>query len=176
MKLARNGDILNGCLQNASYSCTFCCSTGSCRPRTPGCCRCITLCTGSCAGKPCCTGLQVLKEPGRTSTSKSYMWLYQTSGRAEYPIVLYKYTSQAGRWSTRRPFSRTSPADCMQTATRGTTNCPRTSGWWVAGLIPGESLTRRCRRCPKRNGRILWRQPVSVAAPDCFSWSSLSWT
>ena len=34
---------------------------------------------------------QVLKEPGRTSTSKSYMWLYRTSGCAEYPIVLYEY-------------------------------------------------------------------------------------
>lgn len=34
------------------------------------------------------TTLQVLKEPGRTSTSKSYMWLYRTSGCAEQPIVL----------------------------------------------------------------------------------------
>ena len=37
------------------------------------------------------TTLQVLKEPGRTSTSKSYMWLYRTSGCAEQPIVLYEY-------------------------------------------------------------------------------------
>ena len=37
------------------------------------------------------TTLQVLKEAGRTSTSKSYMWLYRTSGCAEYPIVLYEY-------------------------------------------------------------------------------------
>lgn len=37
------------------------------------------------------TTLQVLKEPGRTSTSKSYMWLYRTSGCAECPIVLYEY-------------------------------------------------------------------------------------
>ena len=37
------------------------------------------------------TTLQVLKEPGRTSTSKSYMWLYRTSGCAEHPIVLYEY-------------------------------------------------------------------------------------
>lgn len=37
------------------------------------------------------TTLQVLKEPGRTSTSKSYMWLYRTSGCAETPIVLYEY-------------------------------------------------------------------------------------
>ena len=37
------------------------------------------------------TTLQVLKEPGRSSTSKSYMWLYRTSGCAEHSIVLYEY-------------------------------------------------------------------------------------
>lgn len=37
------------------------------------------------------TTLQVLKEPGRPSVSKSYMWLYRTSGDAEQPIVLYEY-------------------------------------------------------------------------------------
>lgn len=37
------------------------------------------------------TTLQVLKEPGRTSTSKSYMWLYRTSGYTKHPIVLYEY-------------------------------------------------------------------------------------
>jgi len=37
------------------------------------------------------TTLQVLKEPGKTAQSKSYMWLYRTSGDAENPIVLYDY-------------------------------------------------------------------------------------
>ena len=37
------------------------------------------------------TTLQVLKEAGRPSTSKSYMWLYRTSGCAERAIVLYEY-------------------------------------------------------------------------------------
>jgi Transposase and inactivated derivatives len=37
------------------------------------------------------TTLQVLREPGKTSRSKSYMWLYRTSGDAEHPIVLYEY-------------------------------------------------------------------------------------
>jgi transposase len=36
------------------------------------------------------TTLQVLSEPGRESTSKSYMWLYRT-GRESPPIVLYEY-------------------------------------------------------------------------------------
>ena len=39
------------------------------------------------------TTLQVLKEPGRSSTSKSYMWLYRTSGCAKQAIVLYEYQS-----------------------------------------------------------------------------------
>ena len=37
------------------------------------------------------TTLQVLQEPGRKSTSKSYMWLYRTSGDAWQQIVLYDY-------------------------------------------------------------------------------------
>lgn len=37
------------------------------------------------------TVLQVLKEPGKTAQSKSYMWLYRTSGDTDRPIVLYDY-------------------------------------------------------------------------------------
>jgi hypothetical protein len=37
------------------------------------------------------TTLQVLREAGKAATSKSYMWLYRTSGCAEHPIVLYEY-------------------------------------------------------------------------------------
>ena len=37
------------------------------------------------------TTLQVLKEPGKTAQSKSYMWLYRTSGEAKHQIVLYEY-------------------------------------------------------------------------------------
>jgi len=37
------------------------------------------------------TVLQVLHEDGKTAQSKSYMWLYRTSGDAENPIVLYEY-------------------------------------------------------------------------------------
>lgn len=37
------------------------------------------------------TTLQVLKEAGKKAQSKSYMWLYRTSGDAEHPIVLYEY-------------------------------------------------------------------------------------
>ena len=41
------------------------------------------------------TTLQVLHEPGKTAQSKSYMWLYRTSGDTDRPIVLYEY--QPGR-------------------------------------------------------------------------------
>ena len=37
------------------------------------------------------TTLQVLREPGKTAQSKSYMWLYRTSGDAAHQIVLYEY-------------------------------------------------------------------------------------
>lgn len=37
------------------------------------------------------TTLQVLHEEGKEPQSKSYMWLYRTSGDAKQPIVLYEY-------------------------------------------------------------------------------------
>lgn len=37
------------------------------------------------------TTLQVLREPGKAAQSKSYIWLYRTSGDAAHPIVLYEY-------------------------------------------------------------------------------------
>lgn len=37
------------------------------------------------------TTLQVLHEEGKKPQSKSYMWLYRTSGDAKHPIVLYEY-------------------------------------------------------------------------------------
>ena len=37
------------------------------------------------------TRLQVLREPGKTPQSDSYMWLYRTSGDAVRPVVYYEY-------------------------------------------------------------------------------------
>ena len=37
------------------------------------------------------TTLQVLRKPGKSAQSKSYMWLYRTVCDAEHPIVLYEY-------------------------------------------------------------------------------------
>jgi transposase len=38
------------------------------------------------------TTVQVLHEPGRAAQTKSYMWLYRTSGSSGYRIVVYEYT------------------------------------------------------------------------------------
>ena len=43
------------------------------------------------------TLLQVLKEPGRSAQSKSYLWVYRTSGDTDRPIALSEY--QQGRGS-----------------------------------------------------------------------------
>ena len=37
------------------------------------------------------TTLQVLKEPGKSAQSKSYMWLYRAGAHTSYPMVLYEY-------------------------------------------------------------------------------------
>ena len=37
------------------------------------------------------TTLQVLREPGRAAQSKSYEWIYRTSGCAQHKIVIYDY-------------------------------------------------------------------------------------
>jgi len=37
------------------------------------------------------TTVQVLREPNKSAQSKSYMWLYRTSGDTKRPIVLYDY-------------------------------------------------------------------------------------
>lgn len=43
------------------------------------------------------TPLQVLKEAGRSNTSKSYMWVYR-GGKLEHPVLLYQYQrTRSGR-------------------------------------------------------------------------------
>ena len=38
------------------------------------------------------TVLEVLNEPGRATTSKSYVWIYRTSTYNTQPVILYEYT------------------------------------------------------------------------------------
>ena len=82
------------------------------------------------------TTLQVLKEPGRSSTSKSYMWLYRTSGCAKQAIVLYEYQR------TPSVSCKASRAGCTRMGTRATTSFLRISGWLGAWPTRGENLTR----------------------------------
>lgn len=37
------------------------------------------------------TTIQVLREPGRAAQTKSFEWLYRTSGHCEHPIVIFEY-------------------------------------------------------------------------------------
>jgi len=43
------------------------------------------------------TPVQVLHEPGRKAQTKSYEWLYRTSGCSEHPIVIYEYRETRGQ-------------------------------------------------------------------------------
>ena len=46
------------------------------------------------------TTLEVLYEPGRNSTSKSYMWVYRTSDCTDRPVILYDYQEgQSGAYA-----------------------------------------------------------------------------
>lgn len=47
------------------------------------------------------TTLQVLREPGRAATSKSYLWLYR-SGIEGPPIILYDYQETRGRRESKK--------------------------------------------------------------------------
>jgi len=43
------------------------------------------------------TTYQVLREPGRAAQSKSYEWIYRTSGCSEHKIVIYEYKETRGK-------------------------------------------------------------------------------
>ena len=64
------------------------------------------------------TTLQVLKEPGKSAQSKSYMWLYQTGKYTSQPMILYEY----------RPDRKASNAE---------TFLKEFSGWLHADGYPG---------------------------------------
>lgn len=64
------------------------------------------------------TTLQVLKEPGKSAQSKSYMWLYRTGKYASQPMILYEY----------RPDRKASSAE---------TFLKEFSGWLHADGYPG---------------------------------------
>ena len=64
------------------------------------------------------TTLQVLKEPGKSAQSKSYMWLYRTGKYTSQPMILYEY----------RPDRKASNAETFLT---------EFSGWLHADGYPG---------------------------------------
>ena len=97
----------------------------------------------------CCsrkTTLQVLKEPGCSSASKSYMWLYRTSGCAQQVVVLYEY-QPTKKVDHAEVFLRGFNDWCTRMGTRDTISYPR-----------------RCRR-------TLQQRLTNAIAPDFSSWS-----
>ncbi len=87
------------------------------------------------------TTLQVLHEPGKEPQSKSYMWLYRTSGDTDRPIVMYEY--QPGRGAAHpRNFWRDSTDISIQMAMPATTISWKILRWLGAGHIFVGSLTK----------------------------------
>ena len=86
------------------------------------------------------TTLQVLHEPGKAPESKSYMWLYRTSGDTDKPVVMN--TSRAGERSIRRSSSRISRATSIRTAMRSTTDSRRALRLWAVMHTFAVSLTK----------------------------------
>ena len=84
-----------------------------------GCCSRVIRYVSSCVRRRCCTPtLQVLKDPGHSFSSKSYMWLYRTSGCVKQAVVLYEY-QPTKKWTTQR-----SSCEDSTTGARG----------WVPGM------------------------------------------
>ena len=120
-----------------------------------GCCSRVIRYVSSCVRRRCCTPtLQVLKEPGHSFSSKSYMWLYRTSGCVKQAVVLYEY----------QPTRKAEHADvflqgfndwCTRMGTKDTTSYPRIFEWLGAGPMHSEDLMRHCKRCPRRCKRTL---------------------
>ena len=68
------------------------------------------------------TTLQVLREPGRAATSKSYLWLYRTG--AEKAIVLYDYQTTRANKHPLRYLSGFRGSTCMSTVIKGYNGLP----------------------------------------------------
>ena len=88
------------------------------------------------------TTLQVLHEPGKEPQSKSYMWLYRTSGDTNRAILMYEYQPSRGAVHP-RGFLEGFKGYLHTTAMPDTTTFRKILLWLAAGHICGESLTRR---------------------------------
>ena len=87
------------------------------------------------------TTLQVLHEPGKAPQSKSYMWLYRTSGDTDRPIVMYEY--QPGRGAVHpKEFLDGFKGYLHTDGYAGYHNLPEDITVVAAGRTCGESLTR----------------------------------
>ena len=116
------------------------------------------------------TTLQMLKEPGRSSASKSYMWLYRTSGCVKQAVVLYEY-QPTKKVDHAEVFLQGFSGWCTQMGTRDATSYPRIFEWLGAGLTHGENLMRRCKRCQRKSRRTLRQRLENAIALGFSNWS-----
>ncbi|WP_418055072.1 IS66 family transposase [Pseudoflavonifractor phocaeensis] len=120
--------------------------------------------------------MQVLHEKGKSSTSRSYMWLYRTSGNAEHPIVLYEY--QPNRKAERKkpavsPAKRVAAGEEEQWNERALPHATERGIWSLRrrGPTPGENLTRRSPPFPRNSNLPPNRQKPCAILQSCSSWS-----
>ena len=116
------------------------------------------------------TTLQVLKEPGHSFSSKSYMWLYRTSGCVKQAVVLYEY-QPTKKVDHAEVFLRGFNDWCTRMGTRDATSYPRIFEWLGAGPMHGEDLMRHCKRCPRRCKRTPRQRLENAIALGFSNWS-----
>jgi transposase len=121
------------------------------------------------------TVLQVLKEPGKTAQSKSYMWLYRTSGEAKHQIVIYDYQPDRKHIHPEKflknfkGYLHTDYSDIglLRMAIAVTMQYP-TSFTVDVGLICDANLKKHCLR--GLIWMILRRLSVLISATNCLVW------
>jgi hypothetical protein len=112
------------------------------------------------------TPIQVLKEEGKKTQSKSYMWLYRTGQTSSHPIILYDYQSSRSGDNAIR-FLNGFKGYHFEMVTPVTINW-RTSKGAVAGLTYVGSLWKKF----LINGIKMLREPPQnseeITATSCF--------
>ena len=131
------------------------------------------------------TTLQVLKTKDKPTATKSYMWLYRTSGCCETPIVLYDYRPNrkaenpesflkefkgylhTDGYKAYRGIENVTIVGCIQMATRHTAGLKMLRSSAV-GRMPEEDSARRWRFCRKHNARVRRQLSVWITAVSCM--------
>lgn len=108
------------------------------------------------------TTLEVLREPGRDAETKSYMWLYRTSGcDADRPVILYDYQESRS-------------AECPENFLKGYHGYLQSDGYSVypamSGVSSGEIISVGCMAHVRRK----YDEALKAMPPGADKASSLS--